>query len=315
MGASTARITAADFLIPPSLCDWPLAANGAGRIGGVRLELARDGERTVYGSYYQQVPLRVLPPFHFSAEQPALVYLLNPTAGLLDGDAQLVDLRAGPGTRAVVVGQSATRIHPCLRGLSTQQWVVQVKEEATLLVLPGPAIPFAGCRYYQRVAVDLEAGGHFLWGDVWLAGRYGRGAASESFQFARLSQAMAVRRGGVSIFRDRFDWHGPWDAATAAWYFGQGQACGSLFVTGPVEVSLLEEEPGTERAAFPTAAGDTLLRWLGDSEAVIAAVVHTALRLAGIRSGGAGQAPWLASPDLAPCHWFSVFPRGSANHS
>jgi urease accessory protein len=315
MGSSAARITAADFLIPPSLYAWPLAANGAGRIGGIRLELIRSGARTVYGSLYQQVPLRVLPPFHFSVEQPALVYLLNPTAGLLDGDAQLVDVRAGCGTRALVVGQSATRIHPCLRGLSTQQWVLQVKEEATLLVLPGPAIPFAGCRYYQRVDVDVEPGGHFLWGEVWLAGRYGRGAESESFQFSRLSQAMTVRRAGVLVFRDRFDWHGPWDTKTAAWYFDRGQACGSLFVTGSVDPSFLEAEPGTERAAFRTAVGDTLIRWLGDSEAVIAAVVHMALRVARVRSGGAEQSPWLASPDLAPCHWFSRFSAESANRS
>ena len=49
-----------------------------------------------------------------------LLYLLNPTAGLFDGDGQLVSIDAHAGTRAVVVGQSATRIHPALRGFSTQ---------------------------------------------------------------------------------------------------------------------------------------------------------------------------------------------------
>src|SRR5207302_2511385 len=142
------RISAADFVTPPELAERRLAADGAGRIGGVRLELTGDAAETRLASCYQQVPLRVLPTFGFGPGQPALVYLLNPTAGLLDGDAQLVEVQAGPGTRAVVTGQSATRIHPCLHGFSTQQWHMRVAEGAILVVLPGPALPFQGCRYF-----------------------------------------------------------------------------------------------------------------------------------------------------------------------
>jgi len=101
----------------------------------------------------------------------------------MDGDAHLIHVDAGSGTRAVVVGQSATRIHPSLHGFSTQQWNVHVAADAVLVVLPGPAIPFEGCRYYQRVAIDLEPGAGIVWGDIWLAGRYARGEASEQFQF------------------------------------------------------------------------------------------------------------------------------------
>src|SRR5205823_3609593 len=129
------------------------------------------------------VPLRVLPPFQFAADEPALLYLLNPTAGLMDGDAQLVQVTAGRGTRAVVVGQSATRVHPCVTGFSTQRWQIQVEGGAVLVVLPGPTIPFKDCRYAQHVSIDLEPGAGLVWGDIWLAGRYARGEASEHFQF------------------------------------------------------------------------------------------------------------------------------------
>ena len=158
-------------MIPPDLRRWPLAAEGAGRVGGVRLELAAGPAGARLGACYQQTPLRVLPPFHFGPGQPSLLYLLNPTAGLMDGDGHLVELHASPGGRAVVVGQSATRIHPSVNGLCTQQWRVRVGRGASLVVLPGPAIPFRACRYYQRVEVDLEAGAGLLWGDVWLSGR------------------------------------------------------------------------------------------------------------------------------------------------
>ncbi len=300
MGASADRITAAEFVTPPELDRWRLAPEPSGRIGGVRLELVADPAGTRLGRCYQQVPLRVLPPFRGGAEQPSLLYLLNPTAGLMDGDAQLVQLDAGPGSRAVVVGQSATRIHPCLHGFSTQQWQVRVARGAVLVVLPGPAIPFQDCRYYQRVEIDLADGAHVVWGDIWLAGRYARGTASEAFRFAALVQELTVRREGGLVFRDRFDWRGPWDDVTAAWHFGGAPACGSLFVSGP-----LPEEMVGEGAAFPTAAGDTCVRWLGGSETVIQQLVTTALQAAA-RLAGRRRAWLLGDHMLAPNHWFSV---------
>src|SRR5882724_10154843 len=152
MGGHTARITAADFVTPPEMQDLRLAANGAGRIGGVRLELIAGTRGTRLGTCYQQVPLRVLPLF-LGADQPALIYILNPTAGLMDGDGHLAQLHAGAGTRAVVVGQSATRIHPCLQGYAAQRWSVRVEAGAILVVLPGPAIPYQGSRYVQHVEI------------------------------------------------------------------------------------------------------------------------------------------------------------------
>jgi urease accessory protein len=308
MGAPAARIGRDDFLTPPELRAWRLAESEAGRVGGVRVSLIERAGETRLGTCYQQVPLRVLPPFSFGPGRPALLYLLNPTAGLLDGDAQLVTLDAGPGTRTLVVGQSATRIHPCLKGFATQQWDVRVAAGATLVVLPGPAIPFAGCRYYQRVTVELEEGAGFVWGDVWLPGRYARGDASEQFQFETVVQELTVRRQGRLAFRDRFCWRGPWDEATATWHFGDGLACGSLFATGTIAEGLVE----SQTAWFPTAAGDTCLRWCGSSEAVTSAVVQAALRLAPSCRRGSSAVPWLSPTDLAPAHWFSVGCRDHA---
>src|SRR5438309_2946753 len=99
MGAPATRITAEDFLTPPELRACKLASNPAGRIGGVRLQLRAERSATSLAAAYQQIPLRVLPPFQVAANEPALLYLLNPTAGLLDGDAQLVEIAAARGSR------------------------------------------------------------------------------------------------------------------------------------------------------------------------------------------------------------------------
>jgi urease accessory protein len=324
MGTSATRISAADFVTPPELSDRRLAADGAGRIGGVRLEFVAGGgwrgagqdaspanhrppRTTRLAKCYQQVPLRVLPAFQFRPDEPALLYLLNPTAGLMDGDAQLVCVRAATGSRTVLVGQSATRIHPCLRGFSTQQWHIHVESGSVLVVLPGPTIPFRDCRYYQHVDIELATGAGLVWGDIWLAGRYAHGHAPEQFQFATLIQELTVRREQALVFRDRFCWHGPWDRPTAAWHFGTAPACGSLFATASVREPELAAISSAARAIFPTARGDTCIRWSGSSERVTADVVECALRLASGMAGGPPGKPWLLRDhDLAPNHWFSV---------
>lgn len=302
MGTPAARISAADFLTPPELADRRLADDGAGRIGGLRLELVPGPDGTHLGDVYQQVPLRVLPAFRYGPDRPALLFLLNPTAGLMDGDAQLVELTARSGSRAVVTGQSATRIHPCPRGFCTQQWRVRVESGAVLVLLPGPAIPFQGCHFYQRTEIELEEGAGLVWGDLWMAGRYARGEVSERFQFHTMVQDLRVRRAGTLVFRDRFGWRGPWTAEEAHWHFGDAPACGSLFVSGTIDDATVAGS-GIEAAVFPTQRGDTCLRWLGSAEDVISALVGVAFAAAGRLDGR--QDAWLAGLDLAPAHWFT----------
>jgi urease accessory protein len=207
----------------------------------------------------------------------------------------------------VVVGQSATRIYPSLQSFSTQQWQVRVGSRAVLVVLPGPAIPYLGCRFYQRVAIDLAETAGLVWGDIWLAGRYARGVRSEQFQFHMLLQEMTVRREGRMVFRDRFCWQGPWSRPAVDWHFGGMSASSSIFVTGPVVES---ERFGGNLAAwslFPTAAGDTCLRCHGLPETVTSATVRMVCRLAAFLSGNRTEREWLVSTDeLAPNHWFSL---------
>ena len=103
-------------------------------------------------------PCVCCPPFNSPASRPRSIYLINPTAGLLDGDGHLVEIDAAAGTRAVVTGQSATRIHPAVNGFSTQQWRVHAAADSQLVLLPGPNIPFRGCRYHQKAAIEIAAG-------------------------------------------------------------------------------------------------------------------------------------------------------------
>lgn len=308
MGASATRIVAEEFLTPPEFAGQQLAQRSSGQIGGVRLDLLAARGQTRLGPCYQQVPVRVLPPFQFSDEPAALMYLLNPTAGLMDGDGHLLQITARAGTRAVVTGQSATRIHPCLKAYSTQQWEIRVERGAELVVLPGPAIPYQGCRTYQRVRIHLEDGARLIWGDTWFPGRYSRAELSEQFQFDTLIQDLEVRRAGRLVFRDRYCWRGPWSAKTIGWHCGSGLASGSLFISGPLDERLqpVAAEPDLLRAWQPLDSGDTCIRWSGPPPEVAHALVDLALKQAGCWTGGGIDAPWLTGANhFARNHWFA----------
>jgi urease accessory protein len=311
VGPSAVRITAEDFLTPPEFDGLKLAQRSAGQIGGVRLELLPGrtpcGGGTRLGGCYQQVPVRVLPPFHFDGEPAGLIYLLNPTAGLMDGDGHCLEISTAPGAKAVVTGQSATRIHPCPRNFSTQQWNIRVAAGSQLVVLPGPTIPFQGARSYQRVEIDLEQDARCIWAEIWHPGRYDRGELSERFQFRSLVQETHVRRGGRLAYRDRFHWQGPWTSETIIWHLGKHLASGNLFVTGAVDEQHVSRGEQVEAAVMPLAAGDTCIRYVGTPPAVTHAVVTTALQLAGSWSSNESTKPWLLSSDgLAKNHWFSA---------
>jgi urease accessory protein len=307
VGARAVRITRDELVTPPEFRGLHPAEHPAARVGGARIELVRVGDETRLGSCYQQVPVRLMPPFVLDAEPASLLYLINLTAGLMDGDGHRIEINARAGTRAVVTGQSATRVHPAVASYATQQWTVEVENDACLVVLPGPTIPFRGSRYFQRGRVVLAPRARLIWGDIWLAGRYDRGALSERFQFERIVQDFEARRGGRLIYRDRFRWDGPWTPESAGWYFGGALASGSLFIAGPVPDALTEAGPDLRRSVFRLDTGASCMRWCGHPTAVTADLVHNALRLAAGWTVGPDAPPWLlASSGLAPNHWFST---------
>ena len=215
----------------------------------------------------------------------------------------------------MVTGQSATRIHPAQDRYATQQWTVKVEDDACLVVLPGPAIPFRGSRYYQRGRVELAPRARLIWGDIWLSGRYDRGELSERFQFERIVQDFEVRRAGRLVYRDRFRWDGPWTPEDAEWYFGGALASASLFIAGPVPEAFPEAFPEAlpedgqvlRRSVFRLDTGESCIRWCGHPTAVTADLALNALRLAASWTVGPDAPPWLiASGSLAPNHWFST---------
>src|SRR5207244_2575489 len=134
---------------------------------------------------------------------------------------------------------------------------------AVLVVIPGPNIPYAGCRFFQRVRVELGRNARLIWADLWFAGRYARGEVSEQFRFDWIVQETEVLREGRLVYRDRFAWHGAWSEEAARWHFGGNPAMGSMFATGTPSAEPHPSNDKVRSALLITASGDTCRRWTG----------------------------------------------------
>jgi urease accessory protein len=123
-----------------------------------------------------------------------------------------------------------------------------------------------------------------------------------------LVQDLSVRRANQLVYRDRFDWQGPWDQVRREWHVGKHLASGSLFVSGSVG-PLPECSPGVERTVLTLSSGDTCIRLGGVPPEVVWECARLALGLAACWSGGEVSSPWLiGANNLAPNHWFSKPP-------
>ncbi|HZR47029.1 MAG TPA: urease accessory protein UreD [Candidatus Manganitrophaceae bacterium] len=169
--------------------------------GLLEITLKHQGERTVLGELRQQVPLRVIRPFYPEGEGPAHLYLLNATAGILEGDEMAISLRLEKGAHAVVTTPAATRVHPMPFGEARQRITLSVGPGATLEYLAEPVLPYAGAAFHQETEILLEEGAILFYVDLLGPGRLGRG---EAFAYRLYENQLRIADREGMLVQERF---------------------------------------------------------------------------------------------------------------
>ena len=139
-------------------------------------------------------------------EDMAFVFLANPTAGIFQGDFQRISIVVGPGARAHVTNQSATKVHTMPESISgagaSQETGLSVEDNAYLEYLPEPLIPFQGARLRQSTRISVAPGGALLFGEVTAPGRVARG---EVLAYGYLQNRLTVcRPKGIPIYHESY---------------------------------------------------------------------------------------------------------------
>jgi urease accessory protein len=162
--------------------------------GHGRVEVSRDGNRSVVTSLTAASPLKLLTPRNHG--RAAWIYSTSYGGGLVDGDALCLDLVVGAGAALYLTTQASTKIYP---GTASQSLTADVGEQALLVALPDPVVPFAGARYRQRASLRLGATASLVWLESLTAGRV---ASGERWHADSYRSHLRVERGGLLLALD-----------------------------------------------------------------------------------------------------------------
>lgn len=142
-----------------------------------------------------------------------VVNIVNPTAGIFDGDTIELSAEAESGASLVLTTPSASRVYRSRSGGPArvhQKFTVQTG--GFLEFFPEPFIPQAGARYNQQTELHVAAGGSLLYFD-WLTP--GRVASGEIFQYAELNWDLDVWNENRLVARERYHLSPADDSLTA----------------------------------------------------------------------------------------------------
>jgi urease accessory protein len=167
--------------------------------GRLELVFARRGADTTLAHAHARAPLKIVRPFPLDGGRQ-LVQIITLGPGICAGDAYTIDVTVEAGASAVVITQSASRVHQMPDGeRGTQRVRLRVAADGHLEYYPGLTIPFPGSELAQTIDVSLETGARFGLLECWAMGRIGRG---EYLEFRSLSSRTEVTVDRVPAYAD-----------------------------------------------------------------------------------------------------------------
>lgn len=169
--------------------------------GQLEITLKQRGEKTAVAELRQSAPLRVVRPFYPEGEGPAHLYLLNTTAGILEGDRFEISLRLEKGSHAVVMTPAATRVHSMPSGEACQRTTLSVGPGATLEYLAEPVLPYTDAAFHQETEIFLEEGATLFYADLLGPGRL---ALGESFAYRSYENQLTITDPEGTLVQERF---------------------------------------------------------------------------------------------------------------
>ena len=188
-------------------CDEPpqMGSGAVGKSGRLRLGFeCRDG-RTILAQLESRAPCLAQRALHCDDALPdmAWLFMITTSGCVLQGDRLALDVALGPGARAHVTTQSATKIHSMDANYAQQTQSFTLDEGAYLEYLPDPLIPHRQARFASDTRITIDPSASMLCSEIVQPGRRHH-HPDECFGATLLSLATAAARpGGEALFSEK----------------------------------------------------------------------------------------------------------------
>ena len=184
----------------------PQMKSGAvGKSGYLKLGFEHRDGRTILADLDSRTPFLAQRALHCDDAIPDMAWLFMITTGgcVLQGDRLALDVALGPGARAHVTTQSATKIHSMDANYAQQFQTFTLGEGAYLEFLPDPLIPHRQARFANGTRIVIDETASMLCSEIVQPGRKHH-HPDECFGATLLSLAtMAIRPGGRLLFSEK----------------------------------------------------------------------------------------------------------------
>jgi urease accessory protein len=182
-----------------------MRSGAPGKSGYLRLGFERRDDRTILADLESRTPFLAQRPLHCDDALPDMAWLFTiTTAGcVLQGDRLVLDIALGPGARAHVTTQSATKIHAMDANYASQVLNITLDDGAYLEFLPEPLIPHRKSRFASETRIAIAPTASLLCSEIVQPGRKHH-HPDECFGATVLSLATtATRAGGSALFAEK----------------------------------------------------------------------------------------------------------------
>jgi urease accessory protein len=183
----------------------------------------RETGKTVLAGQSFRAPFHVGKAYWDEEAKALRVQVVNPTAGILEGDKLEMDIAVGRGAALLVTTPSASRVFHMRSGEAVASQRFSVETGGWLEFLPEPLVPHDQSSFRQTTKIDVAEGGEIVFADLLMPGRIARG---ETWAWSRLRLELAVRVGGELILRERLDQSGEEMRALAKLAGGRDESAG-----------------------------------------------------------------------------------------
>lgn len=184
----------------------PQMASGAvGKTGFLRLGFERRGDTTILADLDRRTPYMAQRVLYPDPAMPDLAWLFMITTSgcVLQGDRLALDVTLGPGARAHLTTQSATKVHSMDANFALQTQSISLADGAYLEFLPEPLIPHRRARFLSETRITVAPTATLLYGEIVQAGRKHH-HPDECFGLTLLSLAVGAERpDGRTLFTEK----------------------------------------------------------------------------------------------------------------